>query len=181
MSWLPVSVTVDPASEPVSATEAKQQARIDGTDEDALLDIYITASRMAVEEYTGTKLVEQTVLLRCSDWADLVDLPSAPISEITSVKYLDPDGIEQTLSTDVYETVLAGLEPHIRLKVNQGWPSIRSASDAIRVTAVAGYSAVPDPVKAALMLTIAKWVDDRSSGDLPDGAIALLNTNYRRF
>lgn len=180
MSWLPPVVTVAPASEPVSSAEAKAQCRVDGTDEDAAIAIYIASAREFVEVYTGTKLESQTVVMRASCFDDLWHLPVAPLSSVTGITYLDTAGTEQTLSTDVYETVLIGLEPHIRLKVDQTWPAIRDATDAIRVTAVAGYASLPAPIKHAMLLMISSWFDSRSVGPVPDGAIALL-TNYRRF
>jgi hypothetical protein len=76
--------------------------------------------------------------------------------------------------------VTAGLEPHIRPKLNQSWPAIRCASDAVRVTAVCGYEAVPDPIRHAMLLMISSWFDSRDVGPVPDGAMALLS-NYRRF
>lgn len=179
MSWLPVMVTVEPASEPVTVAEAKSQARIDGSAEDSLIGDYITAARQLVEQYTGTRLVSQTVEFRGSGFADMAALPVAPVSSVTSVKYLDSAGAEQTLSTDVYELVATGLNPFIRLKVGQSWPSPRTVPDTVRVVVVAGYTAVPDAIRHAIMLTVAKWVDDRSGGSLSDGVMALLE-NYRR-
>lgn len=181
MSWLPVIVTVEPASEPLTLTEAKAQCRVDGSDEDTLLTNLIKAARQLVEQYTGTKLVSQTLVLRASSFLDLWSLPVAPLTSVTSISYLDTAGAEQTLSTDVYETVLIGLEPSIRRKINQSWPSIReSVNDAVRVTAVAGYATVPEPIRHAMLLCISKWFDDRSAGELPEGAHSLL-ANYRRF
>jgi uncharacterized phiE125 gp8 family phage protein len=180
MSWLPSVVTVAPISEPVSLVEAKGQCRVDGTDNDGELNLYISAARTFVEEYTGTKLVSQTVLMQGRDFCDLRSLPIAPVISVSSVKYLDSAGVEQTLDTSVYEAVTAGLEPLIRLKINQSWPSIRCASDAVRVTAVCGYSALPAPVKSAILLIISSWFDSRDVGPVPDGAISLL-ANYRRF
>ena len=180
MTWLPPVVTVEPATEPLTATEVKAQARIDGTDSDDLLDSYIVAARAFVEDYCGIKLVSQTVVLRCSSFCDLIDLPIAPVTSVASITYLDSAGAEQTLAGTVYEGVLHGLEPHIRLKINQSWPSIRSATDAIRVTVSAGYSTVPEPIKHAMLMLIANWFDSRSIGDIPEGAKSLL-TNFRRF
>jgi uncharacterized phiE125 gp8 family phage protein len=180
MSWLPPVVTVEPSSEPVTLTEVKAQCHIDGTDFDTELNIYIKAARVFVEEYCGIKLVAQTCVLRCSSFCDFVDLPIAPISAVSSITYLDSSGVEQTLSTDVYEAVLIGLDPTIRLKINQSWPSIRCVSDAIRVTVSTGYSTVPEPIRAAIMLLVSAWNDSRSVGPAPEGAINLL-TNYRRF
>lgn len=180
MSWLPSLVTVAPASEPVSLVEAKAQCRVDGTDEDNTLNLYIGAAREFVEEYTGTKLVSQTVLMQGARFSDLAKLPTAPVISVSSVEYLDSDGAEQTLSTDTWEAVTTGLDPHIRLKINQSWPSIRPASDAVRVTAVCGYETLPQPIKAAMLLIIASWFDSRAIGPVPEGAVSLL-ANYRRF
>lgn len=180
MTWLPPVVTVEPASEPVSLAEAKLQCRVDGSDENALLTSLIKTARQLAEEYTGTKLVAQTVVLRASHFDCLDRLPIAPLSAISAVAYLDSAGAEQTLSTDVYEAVLIGLEPAIRLKINQTWPSVRDASDAVRITAAAGYATVPEPIRQAMLLTISKLYDDRSAGELPEGAHHLL-ANYRRF
>jgi uncharacterized phiE125 gp8 family phage protein len=180
MSWLPTVVSVAPASEPVSDTEAKAQCRVDGTDSDTELGIYISAAREFVEAYTGTRLVSQTVLMQSECFDDLAALPEAPIISVSSVKYLDTNSVEQTLTTDVYEVVTTGLSPSIRLKFNQSWPSVRDVSDAVRVTAVCGYSELPTPIKAALMLIISSWFDNRSVGPIPDAAYSLL-ANYRRF
>lgn len=180
MSWLPTVVSTPPLTEPVSLAEVKAQCRIDGTDSDTDLNLYISAARTFAEEYTGTKLVSQTVLMQGREFCDLWSLPVAPIISITSVKYLDSAGDEQTLATSVYELVNTGLKPHIRLKINQSWPSIRCASDAVRVTAVVGYSALPAPVKSAILLIISSWFDNRNVGPVPDGAYALL-ANYCRF
>jgi uncharacterized phiE125 gp8 family phage protein len=195
MSWLPTVVTVAPASEPVSLAEARSQCRIDGSDSDGDLNRYIIAARALTEEYTGTKLVSQTVLMQASRFCDLIDLPVAPIISVSSVKYLDTAGAEQTLDTSVYELVNTGLEPQIRLKINQVWPSVRQCvSDAVRVTAIAGYSTVPESIRAAMLMLIAQWNDERSSissvrqsvtsdggiPTLPNTVDALL-ANYRRF
>jgi uncharacterized phiE125 gp8 family phage protein len=187
MTWLPPVVTVAPATEPVTLAEAKTHCRVDGSDSDSELGAMIAAARGFVEDYCGVKLVSQTVVLRCSSFCDLVDLPIAPISAVTGVTYLDSSGVEQTLSTDVYEAVLTDLEPHIRLKINQSWPSIRCASDAIRVTASAGYASLPAPIHHTVLLLIGHWFDNRSTvnvgnivNDLPFATEALLS-NYRRF
>jgi uncharacterized phiE125 gp8 family phage protein len=181
MSWLPTQVTVAPASEPVSLVEAKAQCKIDGTDSDGDLNLYISAARTFVEEYTGTKLVSQTVLMQGRDFCDLRSLPIAPVISVSSVKYLDTDGAEQTLSTDVYESILTGLEPHIRRKINQVWPQLRPCvSDGVRVTAVVGYASLPAPIKSAILLIISSWFDNRNVGPIPDGAYSLL-ANYCRF
>lgn len=184
MSWLPTVQTVAPASEPLTLTEAKEQCRVDGSDSDNVLNAYIKAARAFVEDYTGKRLVSQTVEMRCSSFNDLSRLPTAPVTSISSVTYIDTAGDTQTLSTDVYEAVLIGDEPLIRLKVEQSWPSVRDARDAIKVTAVVGFADPDDDeledIKNAMRLMIGAWYDDRSVGDVPPGTVALL-CNHRLY
>lgn len=190
MSWLSPAVTTPPSDEPVSVEEARAQCSIAADDDtfDLELGIYVQAAREHAEAYTGLKIMAQTVSLKASCFSDLERLPTAPIASIASVKYLDTDGAEQTLDAAVYEDHLeAELQPEVRLKVNQTWPVIRQVSDAVRVSAVAGYAnaaAVPAALKLAILLMVGDWFanrEDTTPGRLermPNGAATLLE-NFR--
>jgi uncharacterized phiE125 gp8 family phage protein len=180
MPWLPTEVTVAPTAEPVSLDEAKEFARIDASEDNALVTSLIAAARSHVEQRTGTKLMPQTVLMRARDWGDLYALPVAPLTSVTSVEYLDASGVEQTLSTDVYEVVLAGLSPSIQLKVNQTWPSALFRTDAIRITAVAGYASLPPEVTTAIMRLVTMFYDNRSIS-VEDPLLDALLVNHRLY
>jgi uncharacterized phiE125 gp8 family phage protein len=185
--WLPVTVTVAPASEPITLAQAKEQVRvIDDTSQDDLLNSYIVAARTHVEAVTGTKLVSQTVVMKADCWDDLANLPTGPIQSISSITYVDTAGDTQTLATSVYETRLDGIAPSIVLKYAQTWPSIRSGS-LITVTGVAGYVAVPSSVLHAIKLLVADWFAERADANIgrtvtpmPNGVMALL-ANHRRW
>lgn len=191
MAWLPVTVTVPPAEEPIAIAEARAQCHVDDGEFDTELAIYIGAARERVEMETGTKLVDQTVVMRCSCFRDLESLATAPVSAIASIKYLDREGVEQTLSPEVYEPVLVGLEPSVRLKPGQAWPDTLNAADAIRIEATAGYgadaAAVPNAARYAMLLLIEDA--NRNRGDtnvggivspMPNGVAALL-VNLRKY
>lgn len=188
MPWLPAEVTVAPAAEPVSIAEARKQAAIADGDitYDTELTIYIKAAREHVEKLTGTKLITQTVVLRADNFSALCRLPVVPLQAVTSIKYLDAADVEQTVDPAVYEPVLVGRRPFVRLKSGQAWPPARCVRDAVRVTVTAGYgaaAAVPAPVKQALLLLIGAWFRDREDSSqgqtlpIPNGAQALL-ANY---
>jgi len=189
MPWRPIVTTTPPAAEPVSLAEAKAQTRIDGSDSDVELGIYIKAAREYVEAYTGLRLITQTALLRCSCFGDLARLPTAPIGAVSSIAYLDVDGVEQTMSADIYETVLIGLEPGIRLRVGQSWPSRRNVRDSVRVTAACGFGTasadVPAPLRQAMLLLIGDWIANREATNVANIVNSLPNSfenllvNYR--
>ena len=158
--WGPVVVTVEPAAEPVLTVDLVAHVRgpEDGQDDD-LLDGYALAARAHIEQMTGTKLINQTVRFKATEWDDMEALPVAPLSAVASVTYTDTDGQSQTLSTNVYEARLDGLEPAIVLKAEQSWPSIRPGSQVI-VTGTAGYGAAGSNVPAAILQAIKLIVGD---------------------
>ena len=110
MAWRPLTVPAAPALTAVTLAEAKDQCRVAATDngEDAILTRLIGAATSTVEAHCGTKLITQTLSMRCSAFCDLLKLPTGPIQSITSIKYLDTNNAEQDLSAAVYETVLDG-------------------------------------------------------------------------
>lgn len=151
--WFAPVVTVPPAAEPLLLADAKAHLRVDHSDDDALINANIATSRGHVESRTGTRLVTQTVSLKTDDWSDLASLPIAPVQSITSVAYVDTAGAPQTLSTDVYEARLFGLEPSISLKFGQSWPSMQDRT-LLTVVAVVGYAAAPPETIHAMKLIL---------------------------
>ena len=173
--WYPHTVTVAAASEPLTTAEARTQTRWDTSANDAALDIYIASARAHVEAYCGTPLVSRTVTVKCDGFDDFAAFPVVPLQSVSSVSYVDAAGATQTLSTDVYEVRSDGLTASLVLKYGQSWPSIRDGS-RITVTAVVGYSAVPDDIKHALLLLVAQGDMERETEQR--GAHALLS-NHR--
>ncbi len=154
--WSPVVTTVAPTSEPVTLLEAKQFCSIDATiDEfDTLLTGFITAARQQAEAETGTRFVEQTIVMRASSFADLASLPIGPILAISEIVYDDVSGVEQTLAPADYELAGAGLDQSIRPAFGVTWPTPRSVAGSIRITATAGYDDLPLPIWTAMLLMI---------------------------
>jgi uncharacterized phiE125 gp8 family phage protein len=183
MTWLPHMVSVLPASEPVTLAEVKYQCNITDTTSDTLLTSYIAAARAYVEAMCGFKLVDQTLNLRASSWCDLKHFLVRPISAITSIKYLDELGVEQTLADTVYRLV-DGRHPSVVLKPSQVWPAIYAVEDAIRIVATVGFGDiddVPANIKQAIYLLVSSWFESREdqvaqtlSAPLANGVKALL-------
>ena len=171
--WRAPVVSSAPAVEPLIVNDMILQMNAQGTPDEELIGKHITAARAYVEDYTGTRLITQTLTLRTDDWADLENLPVAPVQSITSITYVDTDGATQTLATTVYEARLYGLEPSVVLKYNQTWPTIRMGSQ-ITVTAVVGYggagSSVPPAVIQAMKLMAADMFRFRETAQV--GSVA---------
>jgi uncharacterized phiE125 gp8 family phage protein len=177
--------------EPISLDMAKKQLRLEGTtiDDDHVL-MLATAARAYVEDYCGIKLAPVAAAMSFAHFGELEALDLAPIQSIAQVTYLDTAGVEQVLDPSVYELVKVAsdpLRPQIRRKVGQQWPATRrDAADAVRVSAIAGYTVPPQPLLLVMLQLITQWYDNRtpvSVGqqvyELPNTAAALL-ANYRR-
>lgn len=82
-----------------------------------------------------------------------------PVASITSIKYSDSDGIEQTLASNQYRLLSDALGAYIAPVVGAtfvGWPSVFSQSDAVRVTYVVGTAQanVPQPIRTAICMMV---------------------------
>lgn len=148
----PVSV------EPVTIAEALLQCKVDADDttHNALITSLITAAREFAEHYTGRALAAQTLqgALDSFPACDYIDLPMPPVSAVTSIKYTDTAGAEQTLSSSAYALSAYGLSNRVNLAADGEWPSTKEVADAVRVVFVTGYTAAPKAVKAAILLHV---------------------------
>lgn len=169
--WRPVVITAAPAAEPLTVDQAKAQLRVDHTDDDGLIADHIAAARSHVEGVTGTRMVTQTVSMKTDTWADLGNLPVAPIQTLSSIAYVDTAGDVITLSASVYESRLDLLEPAVVLKHQQAWPQLQPGS-LITLTAVAGYGDAgtqPPAVLQAIRLIVGDFYAQRESAG--EGAV----------
>ncbi len=138
----------------ISLTTVKAHLRVDHSDDDTLLGSYVDA---VVSHLDGPKgwldraIFSQTLELRQDVFDTPTLLPYGPVTSITSVKYLDENGAEQTLASNQYFLSNAGkLEP----AYNVSWPNIRGDVEGVRIRYVVGYSTLPPAILAAILLMV---------------------------
>jgi uncharacterized phiE125 gp8 family phage protein len=171
---MPLRLVIPPASEPVSLDEAKAHLRVDGNYDDGLIGNLITSARKYLDGkdgILGRALVSQTWELVLDTWptsgcgfaANAVQIPLPPLTGITSVKYFDTDGNEQTFSSANY-TIDAVSEPGwIVLDQGVSWPALLNAANVITIRFTAGYATVPEPISQAILLLIGHWYANREN------------------
>lgn len=161
-----LTLTSAPATEPLTAEEARKHCRIEDAAEDTYVESLIEAARRYCENFTNRAFITQTWKLYLDSFPLEIELRRCPVISISSITYVASDGTTTTLATSVYQ-LLAGTEPGIvTLKYNQTWPSIRGDVQGIVVTFTAGYgaaSAVPDTIKHAMKLLIGHWYRNREA------------------
>ena len=179
-----LQLTTAAAALPISLNEVKARLDIAGTDDsnDAEIMAQIRAATVEIERYLRRQLVDATWTMfmdkfpgRPLDWWDgvrqiadteLTDLteviwvPKPPLDSVVHVKAHGSDGSETTVSSANYIVDTASEPGRIALKIGQSWPSTQLRSiNGVEVQFVAGYgptgSDVPEPVRQAIMITVA--------------------------
>ena len=161
------TLTTPPTTEPISLADVRIHLRIDTHEEDAYITELVEAARNYVERYLDRSLITQTWTATFDTFFDdNLILRHGVVASVTSVTYLDNDGVQQTLSTDVYELARENGRQLIRLKFNQTWPAHRVHMDNITVVYVTGYgvaSDVPTAIQHAMLMLIGHWYENREA------------------
>ena len=182
MTYRTYTVVTPPATEPLTATEAKLWAKVEVTDDDSLFTILIQAARQHVEDVYSRALVNTTLKLVLDDWpcSNSLTLCQGKGSSITHVKYYDVDGTLSTLDSSKYFTDFASEPALIVLRPGEVWPTLDlGRPKAIEITFVAGYGTaadVPAPIKAAMLEMIAHWYEHRESVNIGNIATEIPQT-----
>jgi uncharacterized phiE125 gp8 family phage protein len=171
--------------EPITIEQARQQVRVDSTDDDAYLSSLIVAARVHIENYTGLVLTPREVVETARDLGRWIDLGSWPVREITSIAYADVLGADQPLG-DAFWWAMKGRRPvRIRPK-GAGWGvpgSWCGQPTPVTITVQAGFATpddVPAPVRQAMLLMIDGWYSNRGDTDADTPApVAALLRSYR--
>jgi uncharacterized phiE125 gp8 family phage protein len=109
-------ITTAVTTEPVTLAEARLQCKVDSDDAswDAVLSGLCTAAREYAEHYTGRALATQTLEMVLDTFPECggdITLDMPPVATVTSIKYDDTAGVEQTLAATVYAFSAYGAAP----------------------------------------------------------------------
>ena len=159
---MPLQLITAPTVEPVTLARAKLHLRVDVSDDDELITAMIASARVSAEAKLQRAILPQTLELTLDEFPGVwgpgtlltyrhqatlparlgaIELPGGPVSAVSSVKYLDLNGAEQTLvaGTD-YQVDLRDDRFGRVLPVYGGsWPTTRPDINAVRVRYVAGW------------------------------------------
>ena len=143
------SQTVKPVGRVVPLADLKDHLHYLSTDQDQYISALHDMAVARIELETRRQLLTATWELRLPCFPSVIELRKCPVASVSSIKYLDQDGVEQTLATSVYSTFLQREPAEIHLAYSQSWPTIRETEQSVTVTFVAGYGADVDCPAAA--------------------------------
>jgi uncharacterized phiE125 gp8 family phage protein len=158
----------DASVEPVTLAEAKAHCRIDTSDDDAYLTTLITVARTEAENRMQRTLMTSTWRLLLDFFPDAIRLPMPRVIGVTSLQYVDLDGVLTTLDPSMY-SVDVGSEPGWVVPAwDQEWPDTRAQINAVSVLYTAGYGTsaalVPAPLRQWILLAVGEMYEQRERG-----------------
>lgn len=158
---MPTVVVTPPDPLPVTLEEAKVQCRVLGSDHDDRLTALLEAAIAHVEHWTGKALGTQTLRTFYDAFSTALQLPRGPVQSISSVKYYDEYGVEQTASSSLYVADMVSDPAWVVLASDQSWPATLSRANGVSIQYVAGFAEVPADMKMAVLMLVEAWFDGR--------------------
>lgn len=150
-----------PAAEPLHIAEVRQHCKIDITDDDALLGIYLAAARQHAEQQTRRQIVAARWRMVLDHFprssCDPIRIPMGPVRAVVGIEYIDSDGVTQTLPSTDYRAEMGGEPARIDPAYGLTWPTTRRQRGAVSITFDAGYVAPCSADATADTLTVRGW------------------------
>lgn len=152
-------ITDQPVIEPITVDELKTFARIDGSDEDTLLEGFIEAVRIGAENYLSRALISQSIRMIMDWWpGSVVELFRPPLISIIQIVTIDEDDIETVYDSNNYYKQVEAIPGLIILKQGITEPQ-NTARDhgGFAIDYKAGYGLLATDVPASIREGLKLW------------------------
>lgn len=173
----------DGSSALISTSDAKSWAKVETSADDTLIGDLIDEVTTHIETKYGIPLRSKDVVATWDSFGREVPLPYAPVSSITTVKEIDSEGNETTLTENTDYRLVGDtlyftnpnsyLDPYYRV--------------SLEVTYVSAYDTVPNDLVLALKKAVLSMYEDRQDiaggmtvTELPNGSKSILK-RYKRL
>lgn len=157
-----------PTLEPITLQEALTHLKADPGEASTNVDALIRAVRGQAEQETGRSLLPQTWKKTLDQFPDAIRLDRPPIVAVSSVKYYDTAGVQQTLDPATYFVDTESEPGWLVPGANFTWPATQCGRiNAVEVIYTAGYAdaaSVPEEIKQWIKIVM------RENYDNPAGA-----------
>ena len=165
------NVITDAANEPITLAEAKAFLRITHSDDEAVINMFISAARREYEWLMGRTIHQQTLEMYFEDGfpSGPMLLPRAtPLISVTHIKYKDSDGTEHTWSSAEYVLDTAGELGSIQPAYGYSYPAFTPYPvNPVWIQYVCGIATTspitqaPDDIKAEICRMVARQYENR--------------------
>lgn len=165
-----LTLVTAPVGLPVTVDNVKAQARITYSDaaQDELLSLYLQTAVNYATRRLARPLMTSTWKYCCDAFPcrGPLELPLAPATSVTHVKYVGDDGLQQVWDADEYVVDVASEPARLCPVFGGAWPVIQPTLNAVEVQFVAGYgnaTSVPAEIKLAVIMLAAHYWENREA------------------
>jgi uncharacterized phiE125 gp8 family phage protein len=165
-----------------NATSGGGTYQVTVADDEDRISALITAARVQAEIFTRRALITQTLAQYQDHFPHAGFLPlsprslyshrhlyirlfKAPLQSVSSIKYTDQNGVQQTMDPTTYVVDSVSEPARIGLAFGKQWPPIRVVPGSVVIQYVAGYgstpASVPKTIQQAIMMLVAHWYENR--------------------
>lgn len=173
------SVTTDASIDPLTYSEIRDYLRLDeGVDETLLITLLKMATQY-VENFTGRALINRTITLFVDgvDEIDLalwegtrvapdmsirkryIELPSTPVSSVSSISSFSDNDTETTFASTKYFVDTVREPARVYLRDGEAWPQSLRVANGLKIVYVAGYGSnrtdIPEAIRLGILNIIA--------------------------
>jgi len=160
--------TSDPASFPITLQQVKEWTRVDANTSDAELSGFIQAATDAAETIMNRPIIQREFTLTLDNWLpDEIKLPEVKAQSVTSVQYVDEEGVTQTLATTEFQVDLGGKYKQGRIveAFEKTFPQVRDELQAVTIVYQAGFgpdwNSVPQDIQQGIAYLTGHYYDTR--------------------
>lgn len=183
-----------PTVEPVTTAEAKDHLRVDITADDALIVNLVKAARVWSERYTRRSFVEtewdlvldlfppaanryyafdeynrfdlgRDFRAPSSLAQDTLLMPRPPLRSVTSINYVNTNGVTTLLAAAEYQVVTKWEPGRVVPAFTKVWPETRDQPEAVTIRYKAGFGTsaadVPQPIRQAILFLVGDLYENR--------------------
>lgn len=136
------------------------------TAEDAYLQGLIDAAYGHAEAITRTRFAPRTETLVLDGFpagSQAIELPWTPVRSIDALDYIDPDGVSQSLDAATLRLDSRPIYPRLAPQWGSDWPAAIDEPESVTLTASVGSEVTPPAVKAALLLLVGHFYENREA------------------
>jgi uncharacterized phiE125 gp8 family phage protein len=148
--------------QPVTVYDVKTYLREINDEDDALIFDWINAATDELQKATGRAFINTTFDDVYDQWPitenSFAVCHRVPLSTVSSIKYIDSNGTQQTWSSSYYDVDTTSEPGRIGLAYGATIPTIRLEDNSVVIRYVAGYGATPATVPAAAKHYIYMWI-----------------------
>ena len=163
-----VATGTNASTDILSTANAKSWMKVESSADDTLIASLVAEVIDVVEETYSFQLIEKTVTAEWESYGKRVDLPLFPAQSVSSVKTINHEGTETTLTagddyylqgdTLVFNSLYAYENPFERMR--------------LKVVYVAGYTSIPNGITLGIKKAVLSSYEDRQ--DLVEGGVSEL-------